>query len=335
MSHHLDSQLAREDPRLDISDVYIFKGKTGTVFVMNVNPQSGDGGFHHEAMYEFKVDLSGDARENITFRVIFGELTDGKQSVELHQLSGDEAADRMAEGAVVATGETDQVVTGESDIKLFAGSAGEPFYIPGPVVGAVKEAIGHGEALDLGDFDPAKAENLFGNTNVNTIVLEVSDDMLNADEIGFWGTVALATDAGGWRQVQRAAHPLVNTLYDFTEIDADYNATQPNEDEKNYGQFVRKKTAKVVKAMDTVRQPEKHGKEVADAFFPDVLRYKVGTEAQFSLLAPNGRGLIENAPEVTFEFVLGTLIDTGLNPSFATGKLREEFPYLSLPISLD
>lgn len=335
MSHHLDSPLAREDPRLDISDVYVFKGKTGTVFIMNVNPQSGSGGFHHEAMYEFKIDLSGDAREDITFRVTFGERADDKQTVELRQLSGDEAADRMSDGTVLANGETDQVIMGESDVKLFVGSAGEPFYIPGPVVGAVKEAIAHGEALDLGDFDPAEAENLFGNTNVSTIVLEVPDDVLGASEIGFWATVALATDAGGWRQVQRAAHPLVNTMYDFTEIDADYNATQPSEDEKNYGQFVRKKTAKVVKEMDTVRQPEKHGKEVADALFPDVLRYKVGTEAQFSLLAPNGRDLIENTPEITFEFVLGTLIDTGLSADSATGELREEFPYLSLPISLD
>jgi hypothetical protein len=334
MSHHLDSPLAREDPRLDISDVYVFKGATGTAFVINVNPQSGDGGFHHEAMYEFKVDLSGDAREDITFRATFGERMDGKQSVKLRQLTGADATDRMADGEVVANGETDQVIMSENGVKLFAGSAGEPFYIPGPVVGAMKEAIAHGEALDLGDFDPAHAENLFGNTNVSTIVLEISDDMLDADEIGFWGTVALATDAGGWRQVQRAAHPLVNTLYDFTEIDADYNATQPSEDEKNYGHFVRKKTAKVVKEMDTVQQPEKHGKEVADAFFPDVLRYKIGTEAQFSLLAPNGRGLRENTPEITFEFVLGTLVDTGLGPDAATGELRDEFPYLSLPISL-
>lgn len=332
MSHHLDSPLAREDPRLDISDVYVFKGQTGTVFVMNVNPQSGDGGFHHEAMYEFKIDLSGNAKEDITFRVVFGERANDQQTVEVRKLTGADANNRMAEGTIVARGTTDQVING--DIKVFAGSAGEPFYIAGPVVGAVKEAIAHGQALDLGDFDPAEAENLFGNTNVSTIVLEVPDEIL-ASDIGFWGAVALATDAGGWRQVQRAAHPLVNTMYDFTEIDADYNATQPSDDEKNYGHFVRKKTAKVVKGMDTVAKPEEHGKDVADAFFPDVLRYRIGTGTQFGLPAPNGRGLRENAAEITFEFVLGTLVDLGLGPDSATGELREEFPYLSLPIALD
>jgi len=37
MSHHLDSPLARQDTRLDITDVYLFRGIAGTVFVMNVN----------------------------------------------------------------------------------------------------------------------------------------------------------------------------------------------------------------------------------------------------------------------------------------------------------
>lgn len=38
MSHHQDSAAAKQDPRLDISDVYLFKGQSGTVFVMNTNP---------------------------------------------------------------------------------------------------------------------------------------------------------------------------------------------------------------------------------------------------------------------------------------------------------
>jgi len=36
MSHHLDSPLARQDIRLDITDLYCFRGETGTVFVINV-----------------------------------------------------------------------------------------------------------------------------------------------------------------------------------------------------------------------------------------------------------------------------------------------------------
>jgi hypothetical protein len=35
MSHHLDSPIARQDIRLDITDLYVFRGETGTVFVIN------------------------------------------------------------------------------------------------------------------------------------------------------------------------------------------------------------------------------------------------------------------------------------------------------------
>ena len=36
MSHHLDSPIARQDIRLDITDLYVFRGETGTAFVINV-----------------------------------------------------------------------------------------------------------------------------------------------------------------------------------------------------------------------------------------------------------------------------------------------------------
>src|SRR5262252_5021343 len=35
VSHFLDSALSRLDVRLDITDVYLFRGEVGTVFVMN------------------------------------------------------------------------------------------------------------------------------------------------------------------------------------------------------------------------------------------------------------------------------------------------------------
>ena len=65
MSHHLDSPLARQDIRLDITDLYLFRGEIGTVFVINVcHSIAGPApvpGYHPEGMYEFKVDSDGDA----------------------------------------------------------------------------------------------------------------------------------------------------------------------------------------------------------------------------------------------------------------------------------
>ena len=77
MSHHLDCPLARQDVRLDITDLYLFRGETGTVFVINVcHSIAGEipaPGYHPEGMYEFKIDLNGDAVEELTYRITFDE----------------------------------------------------------------------------------------------------------------------------------------------------------------------------------------------------------------------------------------------------------------------
>jgi hypothetical protein len=338
MSHHLDSPLAQKDPRLDISDVYLFPGNSGTVFVIDVNPQSGKGGFHNEAMYEFNIDTDGDAVADLVFRATFGEYQDGAQTIIVQRLSGADASDRTAQGAVIAKGTTGATLEGEDGIRVYAGAAAEPFYIEGRVVTAVKKAVAEGGKLELGDFDPKTAANLFGNSNVCALVLEVPNELLG-EAIGFWGTVALATDAGGWRQVQRAATPLVNTLYDFTEIHlnggeehANYNATNPAEDIDNYGSFVTGKTAAVVAVMGTADDPEAYAKSLVSQLFPDVLRYKPGTPVQFSLRERNGRDLTCDTSEVMFEWVLGTPVRMGLDASAASGQLRGEFPYVSVPI---
>ena len=67
---------ARQDVRLDITDLYVFRGEMGTVFVMNVcHSIAGDipvPGYHPEGMYEFKIDIDADAVEDVTYRVTFG-----------------------------------------------------------------------------------------------------------------------------------------------------------------------------------------------------------------------------------------------------------------------
>lgn len=54
MSHHLDSPIARQDIRLDITDLYVFHGALPAP------------GYHPEGMYEFKIDLNSDAIEHLT-----------------------------------------------------------------------------------------------------------------------------------------------------------------------------------------------------------------------------------------------------------------------------
>jgi hypothetical protein len=336
MSHHLDTAEARADPRLDISDVYCFRGSKGTVLVIDLDPLSGSRGFHPEAMYEFKVDLDDDAIEDVTLRATFTPLDEqGRQHVTLRLLTGRAARDRDAGGRVIATGRTEQVITGAGGVTLFAGRRGEPFYIEPRVITEIRRAMGTGTAVDLSSFDPATAQNLFAQSNVTALVVEIPRTLTPTGTIGFWGTSVLATDAGGWRQINRAAGPLINTIWDFTKggtVDIDYNDVEPEHGKAVFGPQVVEQTAAVVRAMGTHPDPDAFARCVRDTLFPDVLRYRIGTAASYGPRVQNGKGLIESAPESIFELVLNTHVEMGLDAGDATGTLLTRFPYLSAPL---
>jgi Domain of unknown function (DUF4331) len=103
MSHHLDSPIARQDIRLDITDLYVFRGQTGTVFVINVchsifGPIPAPG-YHPEGMCEFKVDLNDDAVEDLTYRFTFDERdAHGRQRYAVRCIKGADAVDPDAPG---------------------------------------------------------------------------------------------------------------------------------------------------------------------------------------------------------------------------------------------
>ncbi|MFC4116551.1 DUF4331 family protein [Nonomuraea zeae] len=332
MSHHLDSPLARQDPRLDISDVYLFRGTTGTAFVINVNPLSGAGAFHPEGRYEFRIDTDGDAVEDRTYCVTFGEFDgDGRQTLELRRLDGGDARDRDAAGTVLVRGLTGTKLSAESGVRIWAGPAADPFYINASVVGAVKDAVVHGTPLDLAAIDYEQPANLFAGTNVNAIVLEIPDEDFEVTVIGFWGTTALATDAGGWRQINRCALPLVNTIFypDGSQQASDYNTTQPSQDPDLYGPLVHDLVSKAVAAVHTSDDPVAHASQVVDALFPDVLRYEIGTAAGFGFAARNGRGLADCAAEVMFALVLNKAVPLGLDSRSIAVAPGRSFPYLA------
>ncbi len=130
MSHHLDSPIARQDIRLDITDLYVFRGETGTVFVINLchsifGPIPVPG-YHPEGMYEFKVDLNGDAIEDLTYRFTFNERDkNARQTYTLRRLTGADAANPEAAGTVVAQGTTGEVLSTAPGLRVWAGKAGD------------------------------------------------------------------------------------------------------------------------------------------------------------------------------------------------------------------
>jgi uncharacterized protein DUF4331 len=357
MSHHLDSPIARQDIRLDITDLYVFRGQTGTVFAINVchsifGPIPAPG-YHPEGMYDFKIDLNGDALEDLAYRFTFSERdAQGKQKYTVRQLIGADAADPHAAGTVVAQGTTDENVSTPSGLRVWAGKAGDPFWIEPDVLHAVGHAFQDGKTVDLAGWDQAKAKNLFAGHTVYSMVLEIPDAGLlaaanamansSADEsenprIGVWALSILATDAGGWRHINRVGLPMIHPL--FTQFNEDLgnrlNGGAPSGDLSTFGPTVAKAVAGVVAAYGTAQDPQAYGEKVAQRFCPNVLPYQVGTSASFGFEEWNGRSLIDNAPDVMFTLAANTPIRLGIGRESVTSKPRANFPYVPAAAATD
>ncbi len=340
MSHHLDSPLARQDIRLDITDLYVFRGETGTVFAINVCHsifgKIPAPGYHPEGMYEFKIDLDGDAIEDLTYRITFDERDSaGKQRFVLRRIAGKDAVDPNAAGTVLAQGATGETTATASGLRLWAGKAGDPFWIEPDVLHAVGHAFEDGKVIDLAGWDASKAKNLFAGHTVYSIVLEVPDTELLADapagkRIGVWAVATLATDAGGWRSINRVGLPMIHPL--FTQYNEDLgnrlNAGRPADDFATYGEVVGKAIAGVVAANGTSQDPQGYGTKVAHRFFPNVLPYEVGTRAAFGFAEWNGRSLTDNAPDVMFSIAANTPVGLGIGRESVTAKPSTVFPYV-------
>ncbi len=336
MSHHLDSPIARQDIRLDITDLYLFRGEKGTAFVINVyhsiagpvpNP-----GFHPEGMYEFKVDLNGDAVEEITYRVKFDERdAAGAQRLTLHRIDGAQASDPHAPGVLLLNGTSGEVASNPAGFRIWAGRAGDPFWIEPDVLHAVGHALQDGTIVDLKDWDPSRAKNLFAGHSVHSLVLEVPDaEFAGSGRINVWAVASLATDAGGWRSINRVGLPMIHPL--FTQYNEDLgnrlNAGRPADDFATFGKSVVNAIAGAVRANGTAGDPEDYATRIAHRLCPNMLPYTVGTSAVFGFGDWNGRSLTDNAPDVMFSIATNSPVRLGVGKESVTSKPSASFPYV-------
>lgn len=340
MSHHLDSPIARQDIRLDITDLYVFRGETGTVFVIDLCDSIFGPipvpGYHPEGMYEFKVDLDGDAVEDLTYRFTFDERDEhGRQNYVVRCIRGADAIKPDAPGAIVARGTTGETVTTLAGLRIWAGKAGDPFWIEPDVLHAVGHALQDGTAINLSGWDPGRAKNLFAGQTVYSIVMEVLDGELlagagNKRRTGVWAISRFATDAGGWRLINRVGLAMIHPL--FTQYNEDLgnrlNGGCPAADFGTHGATITEAIAGVVSASGTAEDPRAYGEKVAHRFCPNILPYEVGTPAVFGFAEWNGRSLTDNAPNVMFSIAANTPVSLGIGKESVTSKPLATFPYV-------
>ncbi|MFJ8173206.1 DUF4331 family protein [Streptomyces sp. NPDC094473] len=339
MSHHLDSPLARQDPRLDITDLFVFRGERGTVFISNHSHSlAGEDiprGFQPEGMYEFKIDGDGDAVEDLTFRFTFGERgEDGVQSYELRRLVGSDAGDPSASGTVVARGRSEQSVEAEGGSRAWVGKASDPFFIDPDVLKAAGSAFQNGTALDLSHWDSAEAKNLFAGHTVYSIVLEVPDGELlpitQEGNIGVWALTSLATDSGGWGPINRAGLPMIHPLFAQLNdsLGNDLNTNKPADDLHLHGSTIADMVAAVVSAYGAAENPQAYARVFVDRLFPNMLPYGIGTQASYSFASWNGRTLTDNTPDVMLTLACNHPIAQGISKDSVATQVSRKFPYV-------
>jgi hypothetical protein len=359
MSHHVDSPLARQDARLDITDLYVFRSEVGTVFILTVNSSTSRAnapqGFHPEGHYAIKIDLDGDAVEDLTYRLAFGPRVEdsARQTVHLRRLSGRDARSPSAPGTHIAVGHTDATIEGVGGLRVWAGRAADPFALDPGVLTAVGAAFRDGTRIDLSKWQADKTIDLLADATVYAIVLEAPDAELTwrlreapgeaprgaftwrlqpDKRINVWATTMLPTNTGDYRTVNRAGHPMMQVIFnaDDSAEASRYNTTAPADDLATYGERFARMVAAMVAAHGSAANPQAYGEAVTALLLPDMLPYQLGSPASFGFAGHNGRALTDNAPEVMFSLVTNTALSVGLARARTSVGLRDTFPYLEV-----
>jgi hypothetical protein len=211
-SDHQDNPLVELNPAMDMTDVYAFPGASPdrVVLVMNssafLTPAAApNASFDQNLLYQFKIDNTGDAKEDRVIQVVF-KGTESNQTVEVrgpaappvlgamnNQLAGSEPA---------VSGRINTTLGTANGIQVFAGAREDPFFLDletffrivpdrKPSTGALSQLS---DAPSASTFrSAAAAVDYVKGFNVLSIVIEVPTSMLTTggtSKLGVWGTIS-------------------------------------------------------------------------------------------------------------------------------------------------
>jgi Domain of unknown function (DUF4331) len=339
MSHHFDTPTVQEDPRINVCDFYLFRGRPGfTVMAMTVNPNAGQSApntFREEGLYAFRFDLDGDAREELSFSVRFsavfhaGDKDHGHaQSFEVRRASGPSAASG-ADGELIATGDTGRVVNAGASVKAFAGLAPDLFAGDAKALGEFRTAF-----FDKGEFHPEafqNRKNFFSGRNVTAIVLEVPTSLIGKGLVHGWATASLHGHAPEI-QVSRWGLPLITNIF-MTDpaMREDFNRAAPIEDLSRFSAQIADVATKLTRLAGSAADPAGYGQTLAQKLCPVTLPYELDTPANFTVDRLNGRGLADDVMDVMLTLATNTPLSDGVAPD--RSRMRDEFPYFGEPFA--
>jgi hypothetical protein len=340
VSHHFDTQVAKDDSRLNVLDLYLFEGAAPdtTAMVLTTNPDAGIFApltLHPDGLYAFRFDTDGDAREDIAFKFLFdephhidGDETRHGQRFHVLRSVGDEIAGDA--GQLVAEGTVGEQTSTADEIQAYVGRAAElwaadAFGFFTVVNGLFTDGRYATEAFE-------HHNNLFAGRNNMATVLEVPNSTFGAGKVWAWATASLYGHAPEV-QVYRWGLPLFTHLYLSNPATAEladrYHQSVPADDAALFGAAVAEFAATFSRVADHTNDPNSYGEALAEWLIPAILPYEIGTEAQFTTARFNGRPLSSDAFDVMLSLAANTTIADGVAPD--VGRIRPQFPYCGVP----
>ena len=216
-SDHQDTPFVELNPKTDMTDVYAFPGSAPGRIALVMDTRAfltpagatdpAQASFDPNLLYQFKIDNTGDAKEDKVIQVTFtGEGADQKIEVRGPVAPPVEGAmeNQVADATPAVTGALNTNLGAADGIQVFAGPRDDPFFIDleaafcilpdrKPVGGPLSSAC----ALQPNPSAPFYFRNpgvdYVAGFNVNAIVIELPSSMLEngtPGKLGIWGTIS-------------------------------------------------------------------------------------------------------------------------------------------------
>lgn len=350
---HRDGPIFSNTPangRADVNDAYIFQAPNNpnnTVMIFTCSPFPGGGGgtpatFDQTITYDFKLDNTGDAVEDLTFRVTFGAPNaTGVQSVTVRGLP----STRFPPTGVLATGLTGANIAVRGGGMFRAAIQDDPFFFDGTGIGAFAAAGTAPFPRPVGT-----AANFFGpDANTLAMTLEIPTSRIRSSATNPNVGLFLTTTRNGV-QMDRTGRPAINTVLippfprnSLARGDRRnaFNAGLPRNDRRDF------RTDMMFTLTTAFGRTPGDAAGLADFLLPDILTFNTSTA--FSTNAadangfPNGRRMRDDVIDLELNllsnggFTTDNVSDDNAD-KITDGTLRPNgtrrpvaFPYIGAP----
>jgi len=216
-SDHQDTPFVELNPKTDMTDVYAFPGAGAGRIVLAMDTRAfltpaqaqdpAQASFDDDLLYQFKIDNTGDAREDRVIQVSFT----GEGASQRIEVRGPMAPpvpgameNQVADVTPVVTGALSTTLGDANGIQVFAGPRDDPFFLDleaffcilpdrRPVGGELANSCALQPSTTAPFYFRNPGVNYLSGYDVNAIVIELPSSMIEngaPGKLGIWGSIS-------------------------------------------------------------------------------------------------------------------------------------------------